>query len=79
MKLWCGKCSKELKSANGDHSKFIIFNLFANFKKSHVMCQRKGIDFFAQLQYVVLKGKLIVFIIEEHKKVGKGYKNCWVY
>ncbi len=77
--MWCGKCCEELKRVNSDHSKFTICNLFANFKKSHVMCQRKGVDFFAQLEFVVPKGKLIVFIIEDHKKVGKGYKNCWVY
>jgi hypothetical protein len=79
VKLWCGKCCEEFKRASGDHNKFIICNLFANLKKKSCNVSKKRCRFFAQLQFVVPKGKQIVFIIEDHKKVGKGYKNCWVY
>jgi hypothetical protein len=51
VKLQCGECQKDFGGSSGDHSKSTIHNLFANFKKSHIMsnvhirnwCRRKGI------------------------------------
>ena len=36
VKIHCKKCSKEIGSRAGDHSKAAISNLFVNFKKSHL-------------------------------------------
>jgi hypothetical protein len=51
VKLQCGECQKDFGGGSEDHRKSTIHNLFANFKKSHIMsnahirnwCRRKGI------------------------------------
>ena len=36
VKLFCGKCNKDFGGTNTDRLKSAIYNLFANFKKSHI-------------------------------------------
>jgi hypothetical protein len=53
VKLHCGECKKDFGGDSGDHSKCAIYNLFNNFKKSHILsilyirawCKQKGISF----------------------------------
>ena len=37
VKLQCRECQKDFGGGSGDHNKSTIHNLFANFKKSHIM------------------------------------------
>jgi hypothetical protein len=51
VKLQCRECEQDFGGTSGDHSKSTKYNIFANFKESHVMsnahvrawCKRKGI------------------------------------
>jgi hypothetical protein len=76
VKLQCGKCQKDFGGGSGDHSKSTIHNLFANFKKSHIMsnahirnwCRRKGIPWTEHPQSSVQKGKILILTTEDHKR-----------
>jgi hypothetical protein len=75
VKLQCGDCQKDFGGSSGDHSKSTIHNLFANFKKSHIMsnahirnwCRRKGIPWTEHPQSSVQKGKTLILAAEDHK------------
>ena len=77
MKLQCGECLKDFGDSNGNHSKSTFHNLFANFKKSHIMsnayihnwCRRKGILWTKHPQSIVQKDKILIMTIEDHKQV----------
>jgi hypothetical protein len=76
VKLWCGECSKEFGGASGDHTKSAVYNLFMNFKKSHLLttlhirayCRRKGINFDDHPQSAASKGKAVVMTAADHKR-----------
>jgi hypothetical protein len=76
VKLQCGECQKDFGGGSGDHSKSTIHNLFANFKKSHIMsnahicnwCRRKGIPWTEHPQSSVQKGKTLILTAEDHKR-----------
>jgi hypothetical protein len=77
VKLQCGECQKDFGGGSGDHNKNTIHNLFANFKKSHIMsnahirnwCRRKGIPWTEHPQSSVQKGKYLILTAEDHKRV----------
>jgi hypothetical protein len=42
VKLHCVECNKDSGGSNGDHSKTTVNNLFANFRKSHILSYEVG-------------------------------------
>jgi hypothetical protein len=76
VKIHSGKCYKDFGGSTGDHTKATTHNLFANFKKSHIMsnlhirswCRQKGVCFADHLQSVAPKGKHVVMTTADHKR-----------
>ena len=78
VKLYCDECRKDFGSNTGEHTKPGVTNLFANFKKSHIMslshiknwCRKKGVDFYNHPQSAV-KGKAVILTVEDHRRLVK--------
>jgi hypothetical protein len=77
VKVFYGECNKDFEGTSGDHLKNTIYNLFANFKKSHIQstlhirswCRRKEVLFLDHLQFLATKGKPMVLTTTDHKNV----------
>lgn len=75
MKLHCVECNNGFGLNSGDHSKTTISDLFANFKKSHIMsnmhimswCRPKGISFNDHPQFMVAKGEHAMLTTSDYK------------
>jgi hypothetical protein len=83
VKVHCGECRRDFGSMTGVHSRTTIHNLFANFKKSHLMstihvqnwCHWKDVPFTDHPQSAAPKEKLMILTIANHKKlVQEGIK-----
>ena len=79
VKLQCRECQKNFGGSSGNHNKSNIHNLFANFKKSHIIlnahicnwCRCKEILQTEHSQFSVQKDKILIFIFEDHKRLLK--------
>jgi hypothetical protein len=77
VKVHCAECGKDFGSSTRDHSKLVVHNFFMNSKKSHLMsvvhirnwCQRKEIQFEDHPQSQAGKGKTVVLIPTDHKRL----------
>ena len=75
VKLHYGECDKDFGGSSREHTKSTINNLFANFKKSHIMsnahiwawCTRKRIPWAEHPQSTAGKGKTLILTAEDHK------------
>ena len=64
VKIYCGECKREIGGTGRDHSRIVVQNLFANFKKSHLhsalhikqWCRKRGL------------------VYSDHPKEGKSNK-----
>ena len=76
MKIHCCECNKEFCGATRDHSKSVIANLFANFKKSHLhstlhikqWCLRKKVQYNDHPKEGK-KGKPVIYTAADHKRL----------
>jgi hypothetical protein len=76
VKLHCVECNKDIGGSSGDHTKITVYNLFVNFRKSHVLsnghvrnwCRRKGVPWEEHPQSMAAKGKILIMSTEDHKR-----------
>ena len=77
VKILCGECNKEIGGAGGDHSRTVIQNLFANFKKSHLhsalhikqWCKRKEILYSDHPKKEGNKSKPLILTSVDHRRL----------